>query len=198
MEERLRTPSIVSDPLRACAHPRGIPATGTQRLATPDRTKHHASSVTIRRDARAPIRSGTGFIRHLCGASGHLRALHSTRRSPSLCFGEMCHRRPRQRFRSACSRLGPPSTACLATCREAGPRCVLIDFCFPLLDYEHPRLVRSRHLFEACASPLANGLAPMTRRPGDLAFHDARSASVGRFGLVRGVLLPRTSDRPYL
>jgi len=75
MEERLRTPSIVSDPLRACAHPRGIPATGTQRLATPDRTKHHASSVTIRRDARAPIRSGTGFIRHLSGASGRFCAL---------------------------------------------------------------------------------------------------------------------------
>jgi len=53
------------------------------------------------------------------------------------------------------------------------------DFCFPLPDYEHPRLVSYRHLFEAYASPLADGLAPATRRPVDLAFHDAESASAG-------------------
>jgi hypothetical protein len=47
------------------------------------------------------------------------------------------------------------------------------DFCFPLPDYEYPRLVSYRHLFEACASPVAGGLAPATRRPVDLAFHDA-------------------------
>jgi len=53
------------------------------------------------------------------------------------------------------------------------------DFCFPLPDYEYPCLVSYRHLFEAYASPLADGLAPATRRPVDLAFHDAESASVG-------------------
>jgi hypothetical protein len=53
------------------------------------------------------------------------------------------------------------------------------DFCFLLPDHEHPRLVSYRHLFEACASPLADGLAPATRRPVNLAFHDARSASAG-------------------
>jgi len=53
------------------------------------------------------------------------------------------------------------------------------DFCFPLPDYEHPRLVSYRHLFEAYASPLANGLAPVTRRPVNLAFHDAKSAWAG-------------------
>jgi hypothetical protein len=47
------------------------------------------------------------------------------------------------------------------------------DFCFPQHDYEHPRLVRYRHLFEAYASPLAPGLAPETKRPMNLAFHDA-------------------------
>jgi len=47
-------------------------------------------------------------------------------------------------------------------------------------DYEHPRLVGSQHLFEARASPLADELAPRARRLGDLAFHDAWSASVGR------------------
>jgi hypothetical protein len=47
------------------------------------------------------------------------------------------------------------------------------DFCFLLPDYEYPRLVCYRHLSEAYASPLADGLAPATRRPVDLAFHDA-------------------------
>jgi len=57
------------------------------------------------------------------------------------------------------------------------------DFCFLLPDYEYPRLVCYRHLSEAYASPLADGLAPATRRPVDLAFHDARSASAS---FVRG------------
>jgi len=69
------------------------------------------------------------------------------------------------------------------------------DFCFPLPEYEYPRLVSYRHLFEACASPLARGLAPVTRRPVNLAFHDAEFASVGFFGLTRGVLPPGASDR---
>jgi hypothetical protein len=69
------------------------------------------------------------------------------------------------------------------------------DFCFPLPVYEYPRLVSYRHLFEACASPLACGLAPVTRRPVNLAFHDAEFASVGFFGLTRGVLPPGASDR---
>jgi len=39
------------------------------------------------------------------------------------------------------------------------------DFCFPLPEYEYPRLVSYRHLFEAYASPLAQtGLHP---GPGD-------------------------------
>jgi len=40
------------------------------------------------------------------------------------------------------------------------------DFCFPLPDYEYPCLVSYRHLFEAYASPLANGLAPMDQETG--------------------------------
>jgi hypothetical protein len=55
-----------------------------------------------------------------------------------------------------------------------------VDFCFPLPDYEHPCLVSYRHLFEACASPVASGLAPAARRPVSLAFHDAEPALVGR------------------
>jgi len=41
--------------------------------------------------------------------------------------------------------------------------------------------VSYRHLFEAYASPLADGLASTTRRPVNLAFHDAESASAGFF-----------------
>jgi len=69
------------------------------------------------------------------------------------------------------------------------------DFCFPLPDYEHPRLVRYRRLFEALASLLAPGLAPETKRPMDLAFHDARLASVGSPGFARGIVLPRAPVR---
>jgi len=76
------------------------------------------------------------------------------------------------------------------------------DFCFPLPEYEHPRLVSYRHLFEAYASPLAIGLAPVARGPVNLAFHDAKFASVGFFGLARGIRSSgrsqssRTSDTP--
>jgi hypothetical protein len=69
------------------------------------------------------------------------------------------------------------------------------DFCFPLPDHEHPCLVSYRHLFEACASPLADGLAPATRRPVDLAFHDAESASVDSPGFTRSLLRLRAPDR---
>jgi len=66
------------------------------------------------------------------------------------------------------------------------------DFCFPLPDYEYPCFVSYRHLFEAHASPLADRLAPATRRPVELAFHDAQSASVGFPGLARGVFFRRS------
>jgi len=49
-------------------------------------------------------------------------------------------------------------------------------------DYEHPRLIGFQHLFEACASPMGDGLAPTPRRLEDSAFHDAQSASAGHRG----------------
>jgi hypothetical protein len=82
------------------------------------------------------------------------------------------------------------------------------DFCFSLPDYEYPRFVSYQHLFEAYASPLADGLAPTgcfrNRRPTrlvDLAFHDAESASARSPGLSRGIFSrrsrsTRTSDTP--
>jgi len=56
MEERLRTPSIVSVALRASAEPRGLSAVQPRHLTAPDRATHHASSLTIWRDACAPFR----------------------------------------------------------------------------------------------------------------------------------------------
>jgi hypothetical protein len=180
MEERLKAPSIVPITLRASAHPRGISASRTRRLATPDRATHHASSVTIWRDACAP------FARALVSPSTSAKRAdacashHSACRDPSGL--EMGHRRPRQRFR----RLAPGQVALL---RLALRRAAKVDpdayrptsasHCF---DYEHPRLVGSQHLFEAFTSPLGHGLAPRPRRLGDLAFHDAGSASAGRPG----------------
>jgi len=72
------------------------------------------------------------------------------------------------------------------------------DFCFLLPDYEHPRLVSYRHLFEAYASPVAIGLAPVTRRPVDLAFHDAESASVDFIRVGARHLAPALPIKPYL
>jgi len=70
------------------------------------------------------------------------------------------------------------------------------DFCFSLTFlYEYPRLVSSRLLFEACASPMARELALGTRRPVDLAFHDARSASADSIGLSRGFFFRAPLDR---
>jgi len=72
------------------------------------------------------------------------------------------------------------------------------DFCFPQPDHEHPRLVSYRLLFEACASPLANGLASVTRRPVDLAFHDAEFSSVVLLGLAPGIFRRALPIEPYL
>jgi hypothetical protein len=66
------------------------------------------------------------------------------------------------------------------------------DFCFPLPEYEYPCFVSYRHLFEAHASPLVDGLAPATRRPVDLAFHDAESASARFIRLMHGVFFRRS------
>jgi hypothetical protein len=72
------------------------------------------------------------------------------------------------------------------------------DFCFLLPDHEHPRLVSYRHLFETYASPLADGLAPVTRRPVDLAFHDAESASAGFVEVGARHVPPALPTEPYL
>jgi len=79
---------------------------------------------------------------------------------------------------------------------------VTTDFCFPLPEYEYPRLVSYRHLFETYASPLVQractrdqetGEPGVSRRPirfGGLLRLDARHLSSGRSRSSR------TSDTP--
>jgi len=196
MEERLKTPSVVPVTLRASADAPGVSALRTRRLAAPDRTTHHASSVTIRRDACAPFRSGAGFTQHLCGACGRLRA-SPLRPSQLTRFGGEPPS-PASAVSTACSRLGRPSTACLAACREARPRCVPTDFCFPLLRLRAPAPRRLPASLRSLRFALDRGLAPLAKRPEDLAFHDARSASAGRSGSRAACFCRPLPDAPCL
>jgi len=82
-----------------------------------------------------------------------------------------------------------PPTVCLSALRGARTRCVRPTSASHCFDYEYPYLVSYRHLFEACASPLADEHALATRRPVNLAFHDARFASAGFVGLPLGLFL---------
>jgi len=103
----------------------------------------------------------------------------STPPEAELLFRAHCT--PRQRPNAAHFELARPSYGLSCDSPRRTNTMRTTDFCFPLPDYEHPRFVRYRHLFEAYASPLADRLAPATRRPVDLAFHDAQSASAGFF-----------------
>jgi len=82
-----------------------------------------------------------------------------------------------------------PPTVCLSAPRGARTRCVRPTSASHCFDYEYPYLVSYRHLSEACASPLADEPALATRRPVNLAFHDARFASAGFVGLTLGFFL---------
>jgi len=82
MEERLRMPAVVPVPLPACADPRSISAPDTRRLATPNKVRLHAASVTIWRDARVPFRADTTVRWHLCQAPNAFALRLSARRRP--------------------------------------------------------------------------------------------------------------------
>lgn len=103
---------------------------------------------------------------------------------------------------AACSELGRPPAACLATRRGTRPGCVRptsASHCFRLrapAPRELPASLRGLRL------ALDRGLAPANKRPVDPAFHDAESASVGFHGFFRSVSFfraphwNRTSDIP--
>jgi len=73
------------------------------------------------------------------------------------------------------------------------------DFCFPLLRLRVPvpRYVTGISS-KLAPRPLAREPALAARRPVDLAFHDARSASADSLGLARGLFLPALPIEPYL
>jgi hypothetical protein len=192
MEERLKAPSIVPIALRASAHPRGLSASRTRRLATPDRATHHASSVTIWRDACAPFARALGFTQHLCEACERLRA-------PPLRLSRPLRLRegppsPASAGSTVCSRPGHPSTACLATRREGRPRYVPTDFCFPLLRLRAPaprRLPASLRSFHFALGPWA---CTQTQETGGPGVSRRRIRFGGPPGLLCGVILPHTPE----
>jgi hypothetical protein len=115
--------------LRALTRSCSISATQTQRLATPDRATHHAASVTIWRDACAPVCSDASLTQRLCGAYEHC-SRPTTPPAPTHPFEDEPPS-PASAVSTVGYRLGRPPSACLATCREARPRCVLTNLCFP-------------------------------------------------------------------
>jgi len=194
MEERPKTPSVVSLSCERLHSDEAFQPRRPGALRRQTGSNRCPARVTARSAIRTPIRSSACLYTRFCGASLprafparlRLRPRSSSFSEPTThrVSGEAAHL---ELARPSC---GLP---CGSPRRTNAMRTT--DFCFPLPDYEYPRLVSYRRLFEACASPLANGLAPATRRPVDLAFHDAGPASVGPPGLARSILTLRDPDR---
>jgi len=191
-----RLPSCQS-PCELAHDPTGVAASRTRRLATPDRTRHHASSVTIRRDACAPFHSLRGFHPAELAERADARAPHhSARCNPSS--GGDGPPPSASAVSTVCSGLGRPSTACLSARREARPRCVPTNFCFPLLRLRAPaprRFPASLRSFRfalgrwACTQDQETGGPSVSRR--SIRFG-------GPPGLVRGVLFHTLPTEPCL
>jgi hypothetical protein len=191
-----RLPSYQS-PCELAHDPKGVPASRTRRLATPDRTTHHASSVTIRRDACAPFRLLRRFHpAKLAERADACAPHHPARRNPS--FGGDGPPPSASAVSTVCYGLGRPSTICLSARREARPRCVPTDFCFPLLRLRAlaprwlPASLRSfRFALDrwACTQGQETGGPSVSRRL--IRFG-------GSPGLARGVLLHTLPAEPCL
>jgi hypothetical protein len=165
----------------------------TRRLAAPDRATHHASSLTNWRDARAPFRYARRF--HPVAYTEPMNACAPTvsaRRDSPFVGGEPPS--SASAVSTACSGLDRPSTACLATRREARPRCVSTDFCFPLLRLRVPvprpfpaslRSLRFALGRWACTHGQETGGPGVSRRP-------IRFSGPPR--LMHGILPPCTSE----
>jgi hypothetical protein len=198
MEERPRTPSVVSFPLRACAR-------STWRFSHADLAPcgarqgqvHAARCLKARIATRTPFRSGTCLYMRLCRAASPRAFPASSWLHPKLSsFSEPTA--ARVSATTTCFELVRPPATCLAARCGAQTRCVRPTSASHCFDYEYPYLVSYRHLFEARASPLAGEPALATRRPVDLAFHDARSASAGSSGSRSAYFLRALLIEPYL
>jgi len=125
-----------------------------------------------------------------------LRARPPRPSQPALLRGEPPS--PASAVSTVCSGLDRPSTACLATRREARSRCVPTDFCIPLLRLRAPAPRRFPASLRSLRFALGPGLAPTARGPEDLAFHDARSASAGRPGSRAAYFVRALPSEPSL
>jgi hypothetical protein len=159
-----------------------------------------ATLLTAEIATRTPIRSDTCLYTCPCRAASPRTFSASSwpypKPSPFSGLTAVRVSATTTRFELVCS-----PTHCLAAQCGGQTRCVRPTSASHCFDYEYPCLACYRHLFEACASPLVHEPALATRRPVDLAFHDARSASVCFLGFTRGLFLrrsrsSRTSDTP--
>lgn len=128
------------------------------------------SPLTAPSAARAPFRSGACSYTRLCGAS-FARAFpaHSRPRPEPGPFSGP----PAVRVSDPTSASGYDALLrfALRLAAKLALRCVRPTSASHCFDYEHPRFVSYRHLFEACASPLTNELAFLAaRRPVDRPF----------------------------
>jgi len=140
--------------------------------------------------------SRAGVIQRGRGACERLRAPPLRLTRPTRFRGEPPP--PASAGKTDCFRLDRPSAVCLATCREAQPRCVLIDFCFPLLRLRAP----APHRFPASLRSFrfARGQWTCThyQETGGPSVSRRRIRFGGPLGLARSVLLHALPTEPYL
>jgi len=105
--------------------------------------------------ARAPVRPGASAAKP--SRTSRPATLH--RPSPRVLWWRRATV-PRVSGRTVCDGLARPPARCLAAARGARARCSRPTSASHCFDDEHPRLVGSQHLFEACASPHRSRLAP--------------------------------------
>jgi len=153
--------------------------------------------VTIWRDARAPFRSPHEFHPAKLAERADARAPHhSARSNPS--FGGDGPPSSASAVSTACSELGRPSTACLSTRREARPRCVPTDFCFPLLRLRAPAPRRFPASLRSFHFALGRWACTQDQETGGLSVSRRSIRFGGPPGLAHGVLLHALPTEPCL
>jgi hypothetical protein len=159
MEERPKTPSAVSRSLQACApskrHYSHVDPASCD--AGQDRVTY-STRLTARSTTRIPFRSDARLYARLCGACSPrvFPAELLLRPKPGPFSGPTV---ARVSGTTAHFELARPPAVCLAARHGGRTRYVRPTSATHCLDYEHPRIVSYRHLFEACASPFAAELA---------------------------------------
>jgi len=194
MEERPKAPSIVSTSLPACAdhiwrfsHRDPAPCGAGQGRVTRLRTFDGAERDSL-----------TDSLGHalVCAPlwnllpAGFPRELSIPPEAKPLF---RAHHRPRQRC-GGLLRASSPSFGLPCGLPRSTSTMIATDFCFPLLRLRAPALRLLPVSLRDLRLALGKRPAPATKRPMDLAFHDARSASARSMGLP-SAFLPSDPDR---